>query len=100
MFGFKSENIDEIIKTLSLFQEVEEALIFGSRAKGNYKQGSDVDIVLKGAELTKSIITDIAYALNEESLMPYHFDIINYHTITNTDLIEHIASFGKSILVK
>jgi predicted nucleotidyltransferase len=67
--------------------------MFGSRAKGNYKNGSDVDIALKG-KLSFETITHINYLLNEETTMPYKFDVLNYHTIQDKDLIEHINRAG------
>jgi uncharacterized protein len=45
MFGLDQEEIDEIIRVISMFPEIESAFIFGSRAKGNFRKGSDVDIV-------------------------------------------------------
>ena len=94
MFGLHSTDIDEIKKILKEFPEVDEAVIFGSRAIGNYKQGSDVDITIKGKNINIKTVSSILFKLNEESLMPYHFDIINYNSISNQMLIEHIERVG------
>ncbi len=51
MFGLHECDIDEIIHHLNNFPEVEEAYIFGSRAIGDFNNGSDVDIALKGTGL-------------------------------------------------
>ncbi len=48
MFGLSDKHLEEIIAVISSFAEVNESLIFGSRAIGNFKKGSDVDIVIKG----------------------------------------------------
>ena len=93
-FGLNEKDLQQIITIVSSQQNVEEAIIFGSRAKGNYKNGSDVDIALKGKELDFKTISLISYLLNEETNMPYKFDLLNYHTITNTDLINHIDRTG------
>lgn len=95
MFGLLKTDLDEIIKYLVTIPEVEEAYVLGSRAKGNYHQGSDVDIALKGQDLSFSIISKISYHLNEESVMPYRFDVLNYHDISNEELLAHILRVGK-----
>lgn len=94
VFGLKEDDLGNIIAVLQQNAEVEEAIIFGSRAKGNYRNGSDVDIALKGTALNYETTTDISYTLNEETQMPYYFDVLNYHTISNKDLTEHIDRSG------
>ena len=96
-FGFKSGDLEEIIRVLQAYS-IEEAIIFGSRAKGSYKNGSDVDIALKGKSLDLNIINKISYHLNEVINLPYMFDVLNYHRLTNQALIEHIDRVGISIL--
>lgn len=94
MFGLKENDINDITKVLNQFPEVEEAYIFGSRAKGNYKNGSDVDIALKGKQLSYETILELSGILNEDSLMPYRFEILNYHTIKSKELVDHIDRVG------
>ncbi len=96
VFGLKYTDLQNIISVLLQHTEVEEAIIFGSRAKGNYKTGSDIDIVLKGSAINHSAVRNISYLLNEETQMPYKFDIVNYHTIVNADLVNHINRAGIS----
>lgn len=93
-FGLKQTDLNAVISILEKYSDIESAVIFGSRAKGNYKNGSDVDIAVKGKSLNFDLINQISYLLNEESLMPYKFDILNYHTIDNQDLLEHIDRAG------
>jgi predicted nucleotidyltransferase len=97
MFGLSEEDIESINTVISKRREVEEALIFGSRAKGNYKNGSDVDIVLKGKNITRDTILSISGELNDETIMPFQFDILNFSTIRNEELIEHINRVGEII---
>lgn len=92
-FGFKDGDLEEIIRVLELYP-LEAAIIFGSRAKGTYKNGSDVDIALKGENLDVNTINQISYQLNEVTDLPYMFDVLNYHTLTNPALIEHIDRVG------
>jgi len=93
--GLRESDMMEIILILQKESMVDSAFFFGSRAKGNYKKGSDVDIVLKGQHLNSEIINSIRYSLNQESLMPYKFDVINYNTINSVELVEHINTAGK-----
>lgn len=48
-------DIEYIKKALIKFNEIEEAVVFGSRAMGNYKKGSDIDIVIIGELVTSKI---------------------------------------------
>jgi predicted nucleotidyltransferase len=100
MFGLRNEDLNSIIAIIAKYEEVEKAYIFGSRAKGNYKNGSDVDIALKGENIPFNTINNISYELNEETIMPYHFDVLNYHTLNNQELISHIDRVGKCFYEK
>ena len=93
-FGLKPEDVESMIGIIKQHYEIEEAIIFGSRAKGNYKTGSDIDIALKGGEVNHITTSNISYKLNEETLMPYKFDVLNYHTVANEDLAKHIDRVG------
>jgi predicted nucleotidyltransferase len=93
-FGLLDTDIEIITQMLSKYTNVEHALIFGSRAKGNYKNGSDVDIALKGSELDFDTLAKISYLLNEESAMPYKFDLLDYNSIKEPALKEHIDRVG------
>jgi len=99
-FGLTVEDITTLYAILQKHGEVEEAYIFGSRAKGNYKHGSDVDIALKGEKIQGDVVTTISYELNEETLMPYRFDVLNFHTVSNDDLVEHINRVGEKIYTR
>jgi predicted nucleotidyltransferase len=95
MFGLRKKDIEDIIAVLRNFTEVEQAIIFGSRAKGNYKNGSDVDVAIKGKKANYSIALKISGILNEDTLMPYHFDILSYEDLKNNNLVSHIDNVGK-----
>ncbi len=95
-FGLRNSDLKYIIEVLEQFDTVSEAILFGSRAKGTYRHGSDIDIVLKG-NIDFRTIMRISYLLNQESLMPYKFDLIRYSHIHNKDLKDHIDRVGISI---
>lgn len=95
MFGLKERDLEEIKSILRGFPVVEEAFIFGSRAKGNFRRGSDVDIAIKGQEVTFHEISTIAGILNEDTLMPYRFDVLGYSDLKNSELLNHIDRIGQ-----
>jgi hypothetical protein len=63
---------------------------------GTFKPGSDVDIALKG-RITLPIAARVKALLEEESPMPYTFDVVDYHTVETPAFKEHINTHGKSI---
>jgi predicted nucleotidyltransferase len=78
---------------LSTFQEVETGILYGSRAKGNYRDGSDIDLTLKGEQLNLTILNSINNQL-DDLLLPYTFDLSIYHQTNTADLLEHIQRVG------
>ena len=92
--GLFQSDIQEITSVLSRFKAVDEAFIFGSRAKGTFHNGSDVDIALKGRNLSFSDISRISDWLNEETQMPYRFDVLDYHHTTKAALKAHVDRNG------
>lgn len=93
-FGLSESDMDYMVATLQSFLEVKKAMIFGSRAMGNFKRGSDVDIALFGKDVDFSIVAKIKDRLQEESPMPYMFDIVDA-THTNSDALKgHIEEYG------
>ncbi len=92
--GLTQQDIANIIEVLKLHPEVKTAIIFGSRAKQTYKVGSDVDIALYGLDITDGIANQVSYQLNEETNLPYKFDTLNYNSINNLELKDHINRIG------
>lgn len=84
-----------ITEVLQRYPDVEEVVIYGSRAMGNYKPGSDVDLALKG-NLKPETSINVAVELNERLPLPYKFDVTAYSTLSNKPLIEHIDRYGKT----
>ena len=94
-YGLKKETISTITHILSKNRRIKKVILYGSRAKGNYRNGSDIDITLIGKNLT---LNNSVYPLIdelEELYLPYTFDISIFEHIDNKDLIEHINSVGK-----
>ena len=100
MFGLLDRDLKYIIKALEQHDEIEKAVIFGSRAMGNYKKGSDVDIAIVGENINSRIIYKLEDRLNKVYPLPYFFDIIQYNKLTNENLIKHIDNEGKILYTK
>ncbi|MCP3876537.1 MAG: nucleotidyltransferase domain-containing protein [Desulfobacteraceae bacterium] len=98
MFGIDQNIIDMIRSEIMKSKDIKDILIFGSRAKGNYKKGSDIDITIKGKNISFELLTQFKTKFNQEMPIPYHVDIIHFESISNTDLIAHIRRVGVSIL--
>jgi predicted nucleotidyltransferase len=91
--GLTSETVDRIRSVLARFPEVEKAVLYGSRAKGNYKRGSDIDLTLFGSGLNASVLSKINSGL-DDLLLPHKIDISIFAKISHSDLIDHIRRVG------
>jgi len=95
--GLTQTDIKRITAAIKQFPEIEDAVIFGSRAKGTHKKASDVDLAIKGRAVTSETINRLNFLLNEELPLPYFFDVVHYESLENQLLVEHIDRVGKSI---
>lgn len=93
-FGLNERIINQITSVFSNYPFIEKALIYGSRAKGNYRTGSDIDLSLFGNALTYEQLNRIETEL-DDLLLPYTFDLSLFHHIDNHDLRDHILRVGK-----
>ncbi|GGF87856.1 nucleotidyltransferase domain-containing protein [Cysteiniphilum litorale] len=92
-YGLNNYHIDEIHAILSLFPEIKTAVLFGSRAMGNYKEASDIDIALIGKEINFKVLINLKDQF-ENSNIPYFVDLVDYQTIASEALLEHIDEVG------
>ena len=95
-FGLPEEAIAEIQAVLALYPEVERAILYGSRALGNFKPGSDIDLTLVGAELTHNHLLGIMSDL-DDLLLPWMIDLSLFATLDQPGLREHIESVGVTL---
>ena len=98
-WGLKEETIQKIRDVFSQFPEIKEVRIFGSRALGNYKAGSDVDLALYG-DGPLSCTVRVSALLNQELPLPYHFDMVDYTTVKMPEFLEHINQVSQLIYKK
>jgi predicted nucleotidyltransferase len=95
VYGLLTDDLDKIEEVFKQFPQIKEVKIYGSRAKGNYRPGSDIDLTLIGENLDLQLLNQLSIRL-DDLLLPYLFDISVYQKIENADLVEHIKRFGKS----
>ncbi len=98
-YGLKESTMVQINNIFAQYSEVEQAILYGSRAKGNYKPGSDIDLSLKGETLTWQTVQQIDNQL-DDLLLPYTFDLSLYQQIDNADLLDHINRVGVPVYSK
>lgn len=92
-FGLSDSIIEKLTGVFKRFHEIDKVVIYGSRAKGNYKKGSDIDLTLLGEGLTTDFLDKISIAL-DDLLLPNMIDLSIYDQIENANLREHIERVG------
>ncbi len=92
-FGLEQHIIDNLIAVFEQHSKVDKAFVFGSRAKGNYRPDSDIDIAIKGQDLHTNDIIAMSVAFGEKGIT-HKIDLLNYDTINEPDLKDHINRVG------
>ncbi len=92
-FGLSNKTLAIIRQILADYSAVNKAILYGSRANGNYKKSSDIDLTLIGVALDHHILGAIAGRL-EESPIPYQVDLSLLKQIDSPSLLEHIDRVG------
>lgn len=91
--GLPAATVEKITTVLARFPEVDRALLFGSRAKGTHKHGSDIDLAIVGEHLDWRMVGRIYDALDDQ-LLPFRFSLVTYGPTTDPDVAAHIARVG------
>ncbi|WP_036771705.1 nucleotidyltransferase domain-containing protein [Polaromonas glacialis] len=91
--GLSPATLEKIITVLARCPALEKAVLYGSRAKGNHRPGSDIDLSLFGDTLSHAHLGQIESQL-DDLMLPYSFDISLFSQIDNPDLTEHIQRVG------
>jgi len=92
-FGLNEKTIGHICEVFARHPAVEKALLYGSRAKGNFKPGSDIDLTLFGESLTSEEMGVIAEEL-DDLLLPYQIDLSIFDQLNHDQLQDHIQRVG------
>ena len=97
--GLSGKCVAQINYVFATHDKVEQVLLYGSRALGTYKAGSDIDLTLLGNELSTRDLLSILVEL-DDLLLPYKFDVSIYSQLTHKELINHIEKAGKPFYQK
>lgn len=92
-FGLSEKTLATVCAILADYPEIEQAILYGSRAKGSYSKGSDIDLTLIGDQLDHRLLARIAGRL-EDSPIPYQVDLSLRSAIDNPNLLAHIDRAG------
>ena len=98
-FGLSPRVLGLIRGVLDRHPEIDRAIVYGSRAKGDYRTGSDIDLTLDAPQLTFSELLRIDSEL-DDLMLPYSFDLSLLKQIENPGLLGHIARVGKPLWFK
>jgi len=91
--GLSNEVIEKIKNKIKNFSEIETVVIYGSRAKGNFRNGSDIDLCLLGENIPSDLVLRLDNSL-DELMLPYSLDISIYNKIENPNFKSHIDRVG------
>lgn len=94
MFGLPDDTLAAMQRVFDSYPQVEKVIIYGSRAKGNFRPGSDIDLTLYGENLDGSTLSYILVDLDDLN-MPYMLDVSLFDQIASEDLLDHIERVGK-----
>jgi type I restriction enzyme S subunit len=97
--GLTDVELSKLHRVFSQYADIEKVVLYGSRAKGNHRPFSDVDISLIGNTFTPSQLYKLSLDV-DDLLLPYQFDISIFHTLNNSDLTDHIKRVGITIYQK
>ena len=96
-FGLTDSTLFAIRGVLQEHHEVKRAILYGSRAKGTYQNGSDIDMALDGEEISFRNLLKIETQLDALDL-PYQFDVSVLKRLSSPELLEHIKRVGCELI--
>ncbi len=91
--GLSAKTLQKLCTVLQAHPNISQAIIYGSRAKGNFRIGSDIDLTLKGHNIHFSELMKLEDEI-DDLLLPYTVDISDYGQLENQELIAHIDRVG------
>ena len=98
-YGLTRNAIDSLNDIFSHYGQIQAVILYGSRAIGNFREGSDIDLTLLGDNLDTALVHKITNDIDNR-MLPWLFDISVFSQIQNPDLIDHINHVGIRIYVK
>ena len=94
-FGLSEKTMQTISAIYEKFPAVKRVIVYGSRAMGNFREGSDIDMTLVGDKPIDYDTVLKLYGMFDDSDLPYLVDISDFSSLKNPDLIDHINRRGK-----
>lgn len=98
-FGLPPATLEKLNSVFAQHNAIDTVLIYGSRAKGNYRAGSDIDLSIKGGEISFAEFMQIENQI-DDLMLPYTVDLSQYKQLNNAELIAHIDRVGMAIYAK
>lgn len=96
MIGLSPKELEILQNVFKKFDDIKEVILFGSRALGTHKTASDIDLAIKG-KVDINTLSKLKYTLEEDTNLPYFFDVVIYDNLDNSELKKHIDEFGEII---
>ena len=98
LFGLSKDTVKKMIAFLKQYPEIEKILIYGSRARGDYKRGSDIDLAFFAVS-DINLSCRLSWGLDELTT-PYLFNVVDYHKLKNAELKKEIDKHGQVFYIK
>lgn len=98
-YGLSDRTLQKIQSVFRHYPQIERAILYGSRATGTYRNGSDIDLTLYGDALTHSVLSRIDTEL-DDLLLPYTIDLSIFHQIDNPAMVQQIQRVGVNFYEK
>ena len=93
-FGLSDTVIQELQNVFRKHTNIKKVLIFGSRSKGTYRTGSDIDLAVVGKGIDYSQLLTILCEIDNLELL-YNIDLLNYESKIGTPIGDHIDRVGQ-----
>lgn len=93
-FGLSDTVIRELQDVFRRYANIEKVLIFGSRSKGNYRAGSDIDLAVIGKDIDYNQLLSILCEIDDLELL-YSVDLLDYQKKKGTPIGDHIDRVGQ-----
>lgn len=99
LYGLKLHIVEKTKTVFAKYPQIEKVILYGSRAKGTYKSGSDIDMTIVGKNIDLSILHKIENEI-DDLMLPHTFDLSVFSQIKNEDLLDHIKRVGIEFYVR
>lgn len=95
-YGISEDSFNNIIGVFNAFKKITQVRLFGSRALGRHRPGSDIDLAVEGDSLTLNDLLEIRLKL-DNLMLPYRFDLVVLDDQITPELRDHIERVGTVI---